>query len=62
MPPYIETVVVIILLRKNTNSKLSLREKINVDHPFSSCNLKGAVENFVNENYEGWTVLEYQSV
>jgi hypothetical protein len=62
MPPFTEVTTVIILLRENTGSKLSLREKIAIEGSVSGCSVKEGVEKFVRENFEGWNILEYQTI
>ena len=62
MPPFTEITTVIILLRENTGSKLSLREKVTIEGPVSGCSVKEGVERFVRANFKGWNILEYQTV
>lgn len=59
MPPFVEMTIVIVLLRENTNSKLTLREKISVQYPVSSCSVRTSVETFISANFPEWVILEY---
>jgi hypothetical protein len=62
MPPFIDVTIVIVLLRENTGSKLTLREKITVEGPITGCSVKEGVERFVRANFSEWIILEYQTV
>lgn len=62
MPPFIDVTIVIVLLRENTGSKLTLREKITVEGPIAGCIIKDGVERFVGANFKEWIILEYQTV
>jgi hypothetical protein len=62
MPPFIDVTTVIVLIRENTGSKLSLREKIIIEGSISGCSVKRAVESFVKANFNGWTLIEYQTI
>ena len=62
MPTFQEVTTVIILERKNTGSKLTLKERIMVESPVSGCSVKAAVEKFAGEKYPEWFLLEYQTV
>ena len=62
MPTFQEITTVIILERKNTGSKLTLKEKIKVELPISGCSVRTSVEKFTGEKFPEWFLLEYQTI
>jgi phage host-nuclease inhibitor protein Gam len=62
MPSFTDITVVIVLVRENTRSKLSFKEKVTIEGPISGCSVKEGVEKFVIANFENWILLEYQTI